>query len=86
MMIWNKIKIRVWLDIEYNTVLEISSFRSKLYWGANPNYKSNQFKISRHKKPLPLKRRELLLFEVINAKLNNITGYKNIKPSWFKIN
>ena len=77
-------KLCKYLDIAYNPVLDISSFGSKLYWGANPNYKSNQFKISRHNKPLPLKRRELLLFEIINARLNNITGYKNIKPSWFE--
>ena len=77
-------KLCKYLNIDYNAELQKSTFGSKLYWGANSNYKSNTFTKTRHVKKLPLKRHELLLFSIINKKLNQITGYSNMQISWFK--
>ena len=78
------IKLCDYLGIDYNTSLEKSTFCSKLYWGANPNYNSNKFSKTRHIMPLPLKRHELLLFSTINKEINQITGYSNIQLSWLE--
>lgn len=78
------IKLCEYLDIDYDVSIEKSSFGSKLYWGANPNYKSNRFIIGRHVKPLFSKRNELLLFSIMNKEINQITGYQSIQLSWFE--
>ncbi len=78
------IRLCEYLDMDYDSSLEISGFNSKLYWGANPNYISNKFIKSRHIKPLSLKRNELLLFSIMNKEINQITGYHSIQLSWFE--
>ena len=78
------IKLCEYLDIDYNITLEISSFGSKLYWGANPNYKSNKFMKKRHINPSSLKRKELLLFSIMNKELNQITHYDSVQLSYFE--
>jgi hypothetical protein len=77
-------KLCEYLNINYDSSLEISSFCSKLYWGANPNYKSNKFITDRHVKPLSVKRYELLLFSIINKELNQITEYHTVQLSWIE--
>ena len=77
-------KLCEFLDIDYNKSLQQSTFGSKLYWGANPNYKFNKFSKTRHLKTLPLKRNELTLFSIINKRMNLITGYPSINLSWFE--
>tara|TARA_B100000315_G_C14438701_1_gene523687 strand:- start:309 stop:941 length:633 start_codon:yes stop_codon:yes gene_type:complete len=77
-------KLCDYLKIDYDGSLEISSFGSKLYWGANPNYKNNKFSKIRHLRLLPLKRRELIVFSIMNKRLNKITGYRTIKLSWLE--
>ena len=72
-------KLCKYLNIEYCSSLEKSTFGLKEYWGANTKYKSNTFLVSRHKKPLSLKRHELVLFGIINKDLNQITGYSSVK-------
>ena len=78
------IQLCEYLNIDYDNSLEISSFGSKLYWGANPNYKSNKFITDRHIKPLPAKRYELLLFSIMNKQINQITGYPSVKLLWIE--
>jgi len=78
------IKLCEFLDIDYNESLKQSTFGSKLYWGANPNYKFNKFSNTRHKKTLPLKRNELTLFSIINKRMNLITGYPSVNLSWLE--
>ena len=77
-------KLCEYLNINYDSSLEISSFNSKLYWGANPNYKSNKFIMDRHVKPLSMKRYELLLFSIMNKQINQITGYPSEQLLWIE--
>jgi len=74
-------KLCEYLEIEYDPVLKESTFGSKLYWGANPHYKSNKFNNLRHVTPKNVNRFEQLLFYTMNRKLNKITEYSNIKPT-----
>jgi hypothetical protein len=78
------LKLCKYLDIDFDVSLEISSFGEKLYWGANPEYKSNKFMKCLHTKNLLHKRTELLLFSIMNKELNQATGYHSVQLSWLE--
>ncbi len=63
------------LNINYHQSLNKSTFLSKPYWGANPSAKTKVFDITRHTKPIALKKYEMNLFAVINKQFNEVTGY-----------
>jgi hypothetical protein len=65
-----------YIGIQYDATLESSTFGGKKYWGANTQYKSNQFLESRHNFPLVMSKRDRVILTLVNKRLSVIKGYK----------
>ncbi len=72
------------INIQYDSTLETSSFGGKKYWGANPKYRSNKFDNKRHSLELGLARKERRIFSLIGLRFNKVTGYRGIDLTYME--